>query len=110
MLYVEGNVIRLTRGDTAYISVPVVNKITKEQYEFAAGDILEFSIKKYVSDETQIVYKKIIGSDTFHILPEDTSGLPFGKYEYDVQLTTENGDVYTVIEASVFEVMKEVTT
>ena len=109
MLYVEGNVIRLTRGDTAYISVPIVNKITKEKYEVAAGDILEFSIKKYASDDTSIVHKKIVGSNTFHILPEDTSGLPFGKYEYDVQLTTKNGDVYTVIEASVFEVMKEVT-
>ena len=40
--------------------------------------------------------------------PADTHELDFGKYVYDVELTTGT-DVYTVIEPSCFEVMKEVT-
>lgn len=34
MLYVEKNgTIRLTRGDTAYLTVPIMNKVTGEAYE-----------------------------------------------------------------------------
>ncbi|MBQ2768103.1 MAG: hypothetical protein IJF49_08530 [Clostridia bacterium] len=109
MLYLEGNTIRLTRGDTAFLSVPIVRADTGEPYDLAEGDTLEFSLKKYTSDEEPIFQKKIIGGNTFTIRPDDTSGLRFGKYKYDVQLTTAQGHVFTVIEASVFEVMEEVT-
>lgn len=109
MLHVEGNTIRLTRGDTAYLSVTIVKRDTGEAYEIAENDILVFTLKKYTSDETPLFQKRIIGGNTFHIMPDDTSGLRFGKYKYDVQLTTLRGDVYTVIEPSTFEVMEEVT-
>ena len=49
------------------------------------------------------------GSNQFHIEPEDTKFLSFGKYLYDVELTTASGDVYTVIVPTTFEVLKEVT-
>lgn len=109
MLYIEGTTIKLTRGDTAYLSVPIINKVTGNSYDIADGDILEFSVKKYTSDKIKLISKKIIGQNTFHILPEDTNQLPFGKCVYDVQLTTVFGDIYTVIEASTFELMEEVT-
>lgn len=109
MLYIEGTTIKLTRGDTAYLSVPITNTVTGNSYDIADGDILEFSVKKYTSDKNKLISKKIIGQNTFHILPEDTKDLPFGKYEYDIQLTTAKGDVYTVIDVSAFEVLNEVT-
>ena len=109
ILYIEGNTIKLTRGDTAYLSVPITNITLGERYEIAENDILEFTVKKYASDGPSLIYKKIIGRNTFHIYPEDTKDLPFGKYEYDIQLTTAKGDVYTVIDVSAFEVLKEVT-
>lgn len=109
MLYIEGSTIKLTRGDTAYLSIPITNTVTGNSYDIADGDILEFSVKKYTSDKIKLISKKIIGQNTFHILPEDTNQLPFGKYVYDVQLTTVFGDIYTVIEASTFELMEEVT-
>ena len=112
MLYVlSDGTIRLTRGDTARLIVPIVNRIPGQEevpYTIKSTDILELSIKKSVKDDDSLVHKEIVGSNIFHILPTDTKNLSFGKYVYDVQLTTDN-DIYTVVEPSTFEIMKEVT-
>lgn len=111
MIYIDEatNAIKLTRGDTAHLSVPIIDDILETEYEPKTGDVFRFTVKKsYKSDE--IAFQKVsTGSCRFHILPADTKDLPFGKYEYDVELTTEGGDVYTVIEPVTFELTKEVT-
>lgn len=110
MLYVNNaGVIRLTRGDTARLTVSVVNDINGQPYEIASTDILYLTVRKKVKDPNYCFQKKLIGSNLFHIEPEDTEELDFGNYVYDVQLTRENGDIYTVIEPTRFEVMTEVT-
>lgn len=112
MLYVEGNVIKLTRGDTAYIEVPIKVKLddgTETTYEIADDDVLTFSVKKTVKDSELCIQKVCTGSNIFHILPTDTEGYEFGKYLYDVQLKTAAGDVYTVVEPTLFQILQEVT-
>lgn len=113
MLYVlPDGTIRLTRGDTATLYVPIINQSSDkpdEEYIMNEKDTIEFSIKKSVRDEEPLVHKRVMGTNGFQILPSDTKPLSFGKYVYDVQLTTSNGEVYTVVEPNVFEVMKEVT-
>lgn len=110
MLYIESNnVIRLTRGDTAKLTVPIENDLDNSSYVMDEQDILTFTIKKSVKDNENLVQKVVTGSNNFHIKPEDTDSLPFGKYVYDVQLTTAGGDVYTVIEPTSFEILSEVT-
>lgn len=110
MLYVEADgTVKLTRGDTARLSVNIVNDVTKQNYEVQATDVLVMSIKKNIKDETTCVKKSVTGSNVFHILPTDTHDLAFGKYVYDVEITTANNDVYTVIGPCTFEVLKEVT-
>lgn len=104
----ENGDIQLTRGDTAHLSVNIV-KDKGEAYEIQNGDTLTLSVKKTVKDDEALMSKTIKGSDTFHIEPKDTSDLKFGKYLYDVQLTTDDGDVYTVIPPSTFEILTEVT-
>ena len=74
-----------------------------------SGDILYFTVKKTAKDSDFLFQKSVTGSNSIHIRPEDTADLSFGKYKYDVQLTTATGDVYTVIEPSTFEVMEEIT-
>lgn len=105
----DDNSIELTRGDTARLTVTVTND-DGEEYEVQSTDILTLSIKKRVKDSEALVSKMLVGSTTFHIEPGDTSGLPFGKYVYDVQITTAEGDVYTVIAPSEFKIAEEVTT
>lgn len=110
MLYIEKDgSIKLTRGDTARITVNIYNDIEKEDYEMIFSDTLRLTVKKSYKDREYALQKVSIGSNRFYIRPEDTNTLPFGKYVYDVELTTDNGDVYTVIEPSPFELLKEVT-
>lgn len=105
----EDNTIQLTRGDTARLVVTVQNDLTGSDYEIAEGDTFRFTVKKSVNTTAALFQKVVQGSGQFYIQPEDTKDLAFGKYLYDVELTTAEGDVYTVIVPSTFEVLKEVT-
>ena len=99
--------IELTRGDTARFKVTVVNDVGDE-YIPGSGDTLTMTVRRTAADN--IVLQKIISAaDSFHIRPEDTSGLALGDYVYDVQLTTAGGDVYTVVPPSPFALGQEVT-
>lgn len=109
MLYIDDKTIKLTRGDTARLTVPIVNLANNGEYTMESGDILYFTVKKTAKDSDFLFQKSVTGSNSIHIRPEDTANLSFGKYKYDVQLTTATGDVYTVIEPSTFEVMEEIT-
>jgi hypothetical protein len=107
MLYIKANTIMLTRGDTAYIDVVIDRE--GEPYTLASGDKLTLSVKKYVTDEAPAFSKTTTSGNTIHIEPQDTAGLGFGTYKYDVQLNTASGDVFTVVDVGNFEVMPEVT-
>ena len=107
-VYDDGS-IELTRGDTAYLSVPIQNEVTGEAYDVGPEDTLTLTVKKSVKDAAVGFQKIIQGGNTFHIKPEDTRALDFGKYKYDVQLDTADGDVYTVIGPQTFEILSEVT-
>ena len=109
MLYIDDKTIKLTRGDTARLTVPIINLANNGEYTMESGDILYFTVKKTAKDSGFLFQKSVTGSNSIHIRPEDTADLSFGKYKYDVQLTTATGDVYTVIEPSAFEVMEEIT-
>lgn len=109
MLYVKGTAIGLTRGDTAFLAVPIENVDTGKAYALAAGDELVFTVKSNAYADKVLFQKKLSGDNTFEIKPEDTATLDFGHYVYDVQITTEIGHVFTVIEPSDFEVLEEVT-
>lgn len=109
MLKVNGNAIELTRGDTARFTITVKNELTGNDYEIQPNDVIVMTIKKKEMDADALVVKEITGTNLIHLRPEDTSELSFGKYVYDIQLTTEGGDVYTIIPPSTFELAKEVT-
>lgn len=108
LLVTSSGEISLTRGDTARLTVSVTND-NDEPYVIQAGDTLTLSVKRSIKDTEFAFQKKIIGGDTFYIEPEDTDSLDFGKYKYDVEITTENGEVYTVIPPTVFKILEEVT-
>lgn len=107
MLEILGNEIRLTRGDTAYLSVPITNDVG-EEYVMGAGDTLYLTVKKSVHDDAVAFQKIAVGGNQFRIEPTDTEALEFGTYKYDVQLNTGD-DVFTIIPASVFKILEEVT-
>lgn len=101
--------ITLTRGDSARLSVSIINNVTREEYIIGENDVLKLTLKKSIKDSTYVLQKEIRGVSMFYIKPDDTSSLDFGKYKYDVEITTSTGDVYTVIGPSEFEILPEVT-
>lgn len=108
MLYISGNNVKLTRGDTAYLTVPIVME-NGEEYVIQNGDTLILSVKKTVSDADYCFQKFVPNDTTIHIEPSDTENLPFGKYKYDIQLNKANGDRFTLIDVATFEILPEVT-
>jgi len=101
--------IRMTRGDTAKFNVTIRNKNTGEPYEPVEGEIVRFSLKKYLTDPAPMLVKDIpIDTMILKIKPEDTKSFPFGIYHYDMELIHRNGDTDTFIEDSIFELTREV--
>lgn len=100
--------ILLTRGDCAELVVSLVDGLGIP-YEMASGDRLTFSMAKKIDDTDLLLRKEIEGTNIFRFVPEDTNKLAFGKYVYDIQLTTAKGEVYTIISPSNFVVGEEVT-
>ena len=101
--------IELTRGDTARITVNITNDTNNSDYVLSNGDTLTLTIKKSTKDTDILVQKTINGSNLFHIEPKDTADLEFKKYKYDIQLSTESGDVFTVVGPYDFKITEEVT-
>ena len=106
----KDNTIHLTRGDTARFSIgQIVNTITNTNYTPTAEDTVTMTIKKTVLDAAPRVQLTAPGGEVLHIKPEDTKEMAFGKYVYDAQPTTADGDVLTIIPPTPFELLKEVT-
>ena len=106
----EDNTIHLTRGDTARFSIGrIVNTVTNTNYIPMPEDTVTMTVKKTVMDVAPCVQLIVPGGEVLHIKPEDTKEMAFGKYVYDVQLTTADGDVYTIIPPATFDLQKEVT-
>ena len=102
MFFLNGTNIKLTRGDSATLAVSL------QGYDLQEGDTLTLSCKVDPS-KTAYLFQLTATDDEFTFLPSTTEELDFGAYRYDIQLTTANGEVYTVIPVSSFTVMEEIT-
>ena len=105
MLNITKNKIQLMRGDTAQIKLEVTQDGLPYDFE---KDTVVFSVKTSTTTP-KYVLQKTVAAGVIDIRPEDTENLQYGSYKYDVQLTTEAGNVCTVIPPNIFEVMPEVT-
>jgi hypothetical protein len=101
------NVVSLTRGDSAALRANAEYE-DEQPYTVKEDDVVTFTLKKNCGDSEALIEKKLTGSNLFHFKPEDTADLAFGKYRYDVQITTADGDNYTIIEDTEFNITKEV--
>lgn len=107
MFSIVGNTIKITRGDTGIFTLD----INGGEYDYSNDSVL-FTVKQNTLTADIIFQKTVTYGNAVIILPEDTRGLSYGEYVYDVQVTTsaESGSVVdTVITPSKFVVMPEVT-
>ena len=105
---VNGTTITLTRGDTFMATVSITNPDGSE-YVPIDGDAIRFALKESYDDEKTLL-EKDIPIDTMQLVlrPEDTKALKFGKYVYDIQITTKDGIVCTFIAKAQFKLTEEV--
>ena len=104
MFNVSNNNISLTRGDTVILNLDIQN------YELQDSDDVVLTVKKNVNTPTIILQKKLdFENMRFVIKPDDTSKIPYGTYKYDVQITTSEGNVYTIITPHDFILDGEIT-
>ncbi len=112
---VKGNRIEMTRGDTLLLRVKVT--VGGVPYTPMPGDSVRFALKrddmdyykKQFKDASPLVLRDI-PTDTMllRLEPEDTKGLDFGDYVYDVQLTFASGFVRTFIADARLTLCREV--
>lgn len=101
MLNIDGNNnITLTRGDTLTLTVALTKD--GETYTPAEGDVIRFALAKGYEGEPgySFVLDKVIPNDTltFTLTSEQTK-LEYRAYNYDVQVTHDDGSVDTFISA-----------
>ena len=113
MFEVNGNNIKLTRGDSFYCQLTVNQG--EEPYVFQEGDELRFALKRKLKTpgggnyaDCEALLTKTIPTDTLilALAPADTKSLKFGSYDYDIQLTFADGAVDTFINGD-FEILPE---
>lgn len=105
---VKKNTIFLTRGDTFKAHL-TINNPDGTEYTPQEGDTVRFALKENIEDQECLILREIpIDTMLLVLNPEDTKGLEFGSYVYDIQLTKANGDVDTFITASKLKLTAEV--
>lgn len=95
------NNIKLTRGDTLTLHVELIKD--GAPYVPEEGDVIRFALSKaYLTQSGYELLKEVeIPGDTltFTLSATDTKTLNYGTYNYDIQITHEDGAVDTFISA-----------
>lgn len=110
MVTVVNNTITLVRGDT--VEIPVTIRLRNgEEYVPSEGDVIRFALKDGYGDDVPVLIHKVLPNDSLILRLEscETKEIMAKKkpYVYDVELTTANGYVDTVVRGIV-NVLEEV--
>lgn len=106
MLLIEDGTISLTRGDTAYLNLDLTNN--GEPYELSDYQV-DLTVREGYEPTDKVLFRKtVINSTQIVIEPADTNELAYGRYKYDIQITTDIGEIFTVV-VGAFKITEEVT-
>lgn len=92
---IDNSIIKLTRGDTALISLAIYESDGETPYTPVAGDHIIFTIKPDINNEYYVLKKEFNESLKLPIVKSDTIDLNFGSYFFDIRL--ENGNEFDTI-------------
>lgn len=101
----SGTNISMTRGDTESLTVSC-------SVPFAPGDTVYMTVRESV--EAPVAFQKEItefpnGKAVIGIEHDDTEGMDFGSYLYDIQVTRADGTVTTLVKPARFTLTEEIT-
>ena len=103
--------IEIVRGTTNVIEITVLDGDGNLR-NLSSGEAILFGVKERLSDENYIFVRaatqKDLGTYTVELAKEDTEGLNYGRYFYDVGL--QSGDnFFNIVEVSPFIIAHNVT-
>lgn len=113
---IKDTAITLTRGDTLVVTVSLQYR-DGTPYDPTSADSVRFALKSNrmlagnseFYDKEPLILKDIPTSTMeLRLDPEDTKGLKFGQYKYDIELTRADGFVCTFIDNADFVIAPEV--
>ena len=108
MLTIDGNNIKLTRGDTLALEIKLTQEIdpvppatepTIEPYIPAADDVIRFAVSKGYKGQTdyELKFSVELSHDLSLVCGPDKTALDYYVYNYDVEITFADGRVETPI-------------
>lgn len=97
MIYVENNVINLTKGDDASITVPLKTD-AGETYTLGENEYLIFSVREDPVEESPLLLEvqSSPGSNVITLPHSVTDEVEVGYYSAEVQWMSGDGEKYTV--------------
>lgn len=106
--------ISVIRGTTNDLSLNIEDE-NGEQYTLQDGEKIIFGVKSNAENSDYDIVKTLTSADmvdnayTIKLIPDDTLGLPFGRYYFDIGLQTADGDYYMIVPCDEFCVCKAIT-
>ena len=102
--------ITMTRGDTFQRTLVLTKN--GETYTPQEGDVIRFAMSKKFEGQNgyALLLEKTIPNDTllWTIDAEETKMLPYGTYNYDLQITYADGSVETFADKKTIKLTEEV--
>lgn len=97
MIYIENNVINLTRGDDASLSVSLVTD-SGDDYQMNENEFLTFGVRTTTENDSPVILQieSEHGSNLINFTHAATSEIDVGFYSAEIQLTTRDGKIVTV--------------
>ena len=113
MIKIENTNISITRGDTAYIQFNLKD-ISGQKVVLTTMDVVRCQVRDENVDGDLIFEGEVLrdyanNTVTWHIRPEDTADLDIETYYWDGQVEFSNGDIFTFVDVSKFNILPEVT-
>lgn len=110
---ITGTNISMVRGDSEALTIILREEDGVTQVDFETGDTVYFTMREALGDTATILQKVVVGfldgEAVIEIEPADTSTLFFKTYVYDIQWTRADGQIKTIVPASDFTILAEVT-
>lgn len=104
--------IEIVRGTTNTFEITVTDG-NGSAYATGSGERIVFGIKRSPADASLLLVKvaQSAGDGRYRVTlkPEDTQGMPFGRYYYDAGLD-DGVNFYNIIPASQFFIRKNITS
>ena len=98
MIYVtkdakDRDVINIHRGDDGALTIPLVDKATKETYEMGPTEYIIFSVRERPDEASPLLLESETepGSNVVVLTHEQTAAMDVGEYSADAQLMTRDG-------------------